>query len=118
MSIMSVQVVMTYIRSKIKNQLPKIYKMLFSFCFMELKDLKKDDPNYESIQRIVNERRRSVQREDITKRILLNISEYAFKLKINESRITEKLREEFPTPITYLLVGPMGSGKSIIQRRT
>jgi len=83
----------------------------------KLKDLKKDDPNYESIQRIVNERRRSVQREDITKRILLNISEYAFKLKINESRITEKLREEFPTPITYLLVGPMGSGKSIIQRR-
>ena len=38
-------------------------------------------------------------------------------LRIREELIAEKLHEEMPNPVTFLLLGDMGAGKSFIQRR-
>lgn len=38
-------------------------------------------------------------------------------LRIPEALIAEKLHEEMPNPVTFLLLGDMGAGKSFIQRR-
>lgn len=38
-------------------------------------------------------------------------------LRIPEDLIAEKLHEEMPNPVTFLLLGDMGAGKSFIQRR-
>lgn len=56
-------------------------------------------------------------RSSLIKEIKLNESEIQFQVRIDESLVTEKLRKEFPTPITYYIVGPFGSAKSVVQRK-
>ena len=57
------------------------------------------------------DRKRSV------KNIFKNLEKLVLDAEIDYTKISEKLRLELPTPPTFYLEGPLGSGKSFIQRR-
>jgi len=51
------------------------------------------------------------------KKIFNNLEKLVLDAEIDYTKIADKLRLELPTPPTFYLEGPMGSGKSFIQRR-
>ncbi|MDP2907128.1 MAG: hypothetical protein Q8O03_04265 [Nanoarchaeota archaeon] len=56
-------------------------------------------------------------RNKIIKHLFKNLEKVVMDAEINYKKISDKLRLELPTPPTFYLEGPMGSGKSFVQRR-
>lgn len=56
-------------------------------------------------------------RQKIVKGLFKNLEKIILDVEIDYGKISDKLRLELPTPPTFYLEGPMGSGKSFIQRR-
>lgn len=56
-------------------------------------------------------------RKKILKSIFKNLEKIVLEAEVDYKRISDKLKLELPTPPIYYLEGPMGSGKSFIQRR-
>ncbi len=61
--------------------------------------------------------KKKYNRKKILKHIFKNLEKVVMDAEINYNKISDKLRLELPTPPTFYLEGPMGSGKSFIQRR-
>lgn len=63
------------------------------------------------------EKKHKYNRKKTIKGLFKNLEKVVLEAEVDYSRIAEKLRLELPTPPTFYLEGPMGSGKSFIQRR-
>lgn len=63
------------------------------------------------------EAKKGYSREKTLKKIFKNLEKVIIDAEIDYGKISDKLRSELPTPPTFYLEGPMGSGKSFIQRR-
>jgi len=61
--------------------------------------------------------RKKYSRKKILKDLFKNLEKCVMDAEIDYGRIADKLKVELPTPPTFYLEGPMGSGKSFIQRR-
>ncbi|MBM3200731.1 hypothetical protein FJZ53_07365, partial [Candidatus Woesearchaeota archaeon] len=67
------------------------------------------------ISRLVDEKK--YNRSKILKHIFKNLEKRIIEAEVDYNKISDKLRSELPTPPTFYLEGPMGSGKSFVQRR-
>lgn len=61
--------------------------------------------------------KKKYSREKILKHIFKNLEKRIMDAEVSYNKISDKLRSELPTPPTFYLEGPMGSGKSFVQRR-
>ena len=63
------------------------------------------------------ELKKKYSRKKTLKNLFKNLEKVVIEAEIDYGKISDKLRSELPTPPTFYLEGPMGSGKSFIQRR-
>jgi|GEM_PF-6317557 len=85
------------------------------------RDLIKSGLDWEkTIKTILNEllEEKKYDRKQLIKEEILNQwPQIFFKTKVDWKRISEKIRDEIPTPPILYFIGPVGSGKSFLQRQ-
>jgi len=82
-----------------------------------------NSPDYDwesDYQKVIKELedKKKYNRKKILKGVFKNLEKILMEAEVDYASIADKLRSELPTPPIFYLEGPMGSGKSFIQRRT
>ena len=81
-----------------------------------------NSPDYDwesDYQKVIKELedKKKYNRKKILKGVFKNLEKILMEAEVDYASIADKLRSELPTPPIFYLEGPMGSGKSFIQRR-